>query len=95
MNNVIKKTDLDYSCSSWYSSQSKKLQNKLQVMQHKIARFVLDLDSRTHVGQAELDRLEFLNVCDRVNQLKLNHGFKIVKNSAPDYLSDNFFKKSF
>ena len=63
-------------------------------MQNKITRFILDLDSRTHVGQDELDRLGFLNVCDRVNQLKLNHGFKIFNNSAPDYLSDNF-KKSF
>ena len=84
----------DYSCSSWFSGLSKKLQNKLQVMQNKIVRFILGLDSRTHVGQAELDRLEFLDTDDRVKQLKLNHAFKIFNNMSPDYLSDHFIKTS-
>ena len=31
---------------------------------HNRHRFILGLDSRTHVGQAELDRLEFLDTDD-------------------------------
>lgn len=84
----------DYSCSSWFLGLSKKLQNKLQVMQNKVVRFVLGLDSRTHVGQVELDRLGFLNIEDRVKQLMLNHAFKIYNNTSPGYLSEHFIKLS-
>ena len=84
----------DYSCSSWFSGLSKKLQNKLQVTQNKVVRFVLGLDSRTHVGQAELDILVFLNVDDRVKQMKLNHVFNIFNNTSPGYLSEHFTKLS-
>jgi hypothetical protein len=84
----------DYSCSSWFSGISKKLQNKLQVTQNKVVRFVLSLDSRAHVGQAELDKLGFLNVDDRVKQMKLNHAFKIFNNTSPGYLSEHFIKLS-
>ena len=84
----------DYSCSSWFSGLSKKLQNKLQVMQNKVVRFVLGLNPRTHVGQVELDRLGYLNVEDRVKQLKLNHVFNIYNETSPGYLSENFIKLS-
>jgi len=63
-------------------------------MQNKVVRFILDLDSRTHIGQSELDKLRFLNVEDRVKQLKLNHVFKIYHNMSPDYLRENFKKTS-
>ena len=82
----------DYSSSSWYSGLPKVLKNQLQIMQNKMVRFCLNLDSRAHVGQEELDTLGFLYVNDRVDQLKLNHAFKIFNGLSPDYLSDNFIK---
>ena len=39
-----------YACSFWYPGLSKVLKNKLQVTQNKIIRFVLNMDSRAHVG---------------------------------------------
>lgn len=52
----------DYSCSSWFSALSVHLKNKLQIMQNKMVRFILDKDSRAHIGQKELDTVGFLNV---------------------------------
>ena len=80
----------DYSCSSWFSALSTRLQNRLQVMQNKMVRFILNKNSRDHIGQKELDRLGLLNVKDRVTQLKLNHVYKIAHNTTPEYLTDNF-----
>merc|ERR1712240_154563 len=58
---------------------------KLQVMQNKMVRFILKLDSRAHIGNDELVRPGFLSVVDRVKQLKLGHVFKIKNKSCPIY----------
>ena len=84
----------DYSCSSWFSALPVHLKNKLQIMQNKMVRFILAKDSRAHIGQKELDIAGFLNVKDRVSQLKLNHVYRITCNATPDYLRDNFIKVS-
>ena len=76
----------DYSCSSWYSSLTKTLKRKLQIMQNKIVRFITNKDTRAHIGQSELDSLKLLNISDRVCQLKLNHVHKVFYNTAPSYM---------
>ena len=80
----------DYSSSSWYSALSVKLKDKLQIMQNKMVRFILDLDSRARIGQRELTSLNMLCVKDRVTQLKMNHVFKIFHNSSIQYLKYKF-----
>jgi hypothetical protein len=80
----------DYSCSSWYPALSQKLKNKLQVMQNKMVRFILNLDARDHVGQQELDKLNMLYVKCRVTQLKMNHVFNIFNGTSNSYISNNF-----
>ena len=80
----------DYSCSSWYPGINKGLKDKLQITQNKITRFILNYDSRAHVGHKELAKAGFLNVSDRVKQLKLGHVFKIKNKTSPYYLSTNF-----
>ena len=82
----------DYSCSSWFSALSKQYKNKLQIMQNKIVRFILNLGPRTHIGQSELNKVGFLSVCDRVQQLKLNLVFKIFYDTCPEYLKSNFIR---
>lgn len=84
----------DYCCSSWYSGLSQKMKNRLQVMQNKVGRFILNLEPRSHIGQPELDRVGLLKVAYRVKQLKLNHVFNIFHGSAPDYLCTHFTKTS-
>ena len=80
----------DYACSSWYSALSQALKNKLQIMQNKVVRFVLNLDPRSHIGQRELDQLKMLYVKDRVIQLKMNHVFNISNGLSNSYLGSNF-----
>ena len=55
-------------------------------MQNKMARFILSKEPRSHIGHTEFDKLAMLKVSDGVNQLKLNHVFKIYHDFAPDYL---------
>ncbi|KAJ8046701.1 RNA-directed DNA polymerase from mobile element jockey [Holothuria leucospilota] len=85
---------LDYSCTSWYSAISQHYKNKLQILQNKIVRFILDRGPRFHIGQAELDSVGFLSVDDRVQQLKLNLVFKIFHDICPGYLKFNFTRFS-
>ena len=82
----------DYSCCSWFPGINETFKKKLQVMQNKMVRFILKLDSRAHIGNDELVRAGFLSVVDRVKQLKLGHVFKIKNKSCPIYLRENFSK---
>jgi len=84
----------DYASSAWFSSIPQLLKNRLQTMQNKVVRFVLNLDSRSHVGQEQRKQLGLLSVEDRMTQLKLNQVFKIYHGLSPDYLSFNFTRIS-
>ena len=84
----------DYCCSSWYSGTSKTLKNKLQIMQNKTIRFILNLGYRSHIGLIEQERVNMLPVDSRVRQLKLNHVINIKNGQCPEYLKENFFKIS-
>ncbi len=42
---------LDYAISSWYAAMSQKAKNKLQILQNKMIRFMLDLGPRTHITE--------------------------------------------
>ena len=53
----IKCIHFDYACSFWYPGLSKVLKNKLQVTQNKIIRFVLNMDSRSHVDSGVFNSL--------------------------------------
>ena len=81
---------MDYCCSSWYSGITKKLQDKLDVIQRRLIRFIFSLDARAHVGTEKLRELSWLSIRDRVSYFKLNHVFKIKNGTAPDYLSSKF-----
>ena len=85
---------LDYSSSSWYTGLSKTLKRKLQISQNKVLRFILDLSPMHSVNSTVLETLNMLNVDRRVKQMRLNHVFNIVHNTAPSYLSLNFTSTS-
>jgi Reverse transcriptase (RNA-dependent DNA polymerase) len=80
----------DYACSVWYHSLTQTLKNKLQTTQNKMVRFILSLDSRSHVGHEHFRSLNWLPVQSRVEQIMLCHVFKINKNLAPEYLKQLF-----
>ena len=73
----------DYGCSIWYHSLTKGLQNKLQTTQNKLIRFVLGLDARAHIGPEHFSLLNWLPVNKRVDQIMLNHVFKVKHGLAP------------
>jgi len=79
----------DYSCSMWFSSLSKKTKHRLQTTQNKIIRYVLGLDFRAHIGFSQFKEIGWLPVDTRVAQIKLNHFYRVINNTAPDYLSEN------
>ncbi len=83
---------LDYAVSSWYAALIQKAKRKLQVLQNKMVRFILDLAPRTHVTVGHMKELNLLRVADRAKQLRLNNAYKIFYHQAPGYLQGNFVK---
>ena len=84
----------DYSCSSWFPGINEALKNKLNIIQNKMIRFILNLDNRAHIGNQERHKAGFLSVSERVRQLNLGHVFKIKNKSCPKYMASNFKLKS-
>ena len=80
----------DYCCSSWYSSLGKSMKKKLQIMQNKVIRFILELGPRTRITCDILESVNMLHTSDRVTQLRLNHVFNIFNGNAPCYLYHHF-----
>ncbi len=68
---------LDYTVSSWYAALTQKAKRKLQVLQNKMVRFILDLVPRTHLTVDHMKELNLLWVSDRAKQLRLNNAHKI------------------
>jgi hypothetical protein len=83
---------MDYACVAWYYSTSNVLKHKLQVLQNKVARFILNKGPQDHIGHSELKSIGYLNVNDRVSQLSLNLVHSIYYNRCPEYLKSHFTK---
>lgn len=84
----------DYSISSWYGGISKQMSQKLQCVQNKIIRFILNKNARYHISHSDFLSLGLLNVENRAKQLRLNHVFNIFNGLGPDYLVENFTRVS-
>ena len=77
---------------TWYSSLGKSMKKKLQIMQNKVIRFILDLGPRTRITCDILESVNMLHTSDRVTQLRLNHVFNIFNGNAPTYLNQHFVR---
>ncbi len=73
-------------------SMSQTAKKKLQVVQNKLIRFMLNLGTSDHVGIEQLNTLGLLNVDDRAEQLRLHNAHKVFYKQAPVYLTANFNK---
>ncbi len=69
---------------------SQKAKNKLQILQNKMIRFMLDLGPRTHTTEEHMKDLNMLKIPNRAKQLRLNTAHKIFYKKAPSYLNTNF-----
>ena len=70
------------------------LKNKLQIIQNKMVRFIIDLGPSQHIGQSELLSIGMFNTEDRVKQLSLNIVRNIFNDKCPQYLKAFFEKVS-
>ncbi len=73
---------------------SQKAKTKLQIIQNKIIRFILDLGPRTHITTKHMSDLNILKIPGSVQQLRLNITHKIFYNQVPTYLQTNFRKNN-
>ena len=80
----------DYASAAWYNGLTQELKYKLQVTQNKLIRFVLGLDSRSHIGREQFTELGWLPVESRIYQIILTHVFKIHSSKAPLYMGEYF-----
>ena len=71
--NSLIQCHFDYACSTWYSSLSKYFQERLQVIQNKVVRFINRYNSRRSVRSSDLSKLGMLYMEHRVKQMRLNH----------------------
>ena len=60
-----------------------------------MVRFVLKLDPKSHVGSDEFKCLGLLPVSKRVDQVLLNHIFRIRSGTSPKYMGEHFTLASF
>jgi hypothetical protein len=80
----------DYACCFWFHSITKKCKDRLQIIQNKCIRFVLNLDPRTHLDVTHFNRLNWLPVQKRVESITLSNVYKVKHNIAPEYLKEHF-----
>jgi len=91
---AIAQCHFDYASNVWFHSVTSSLRSKLQVTQNKVIRFVLDLDTRAHIGKEQFDTLKWLQVGDRVDFKTLCHIFKVHSGLAPSYMKEHFVPAS-
>jgi hypothetical protein len=78
--------DFDYAINAWYRGTTFAIKNRLQICQNKIIRYINSYDNRHHISASDFEKLKWLNVENRVNNIALNLMFKIHNNLAPSYL---------
>ena len=88
--NALVQPCLDYCLVSWYLRLTVAFRNKLDVLQRKMARFVLGLGPRSHIGPEVLRELGWLTILDRVKYFALLHVFRVKKGCGPSYLRKGF-----
>ena len=85
----------DYACNAWYPNLNKKFKKRLQAAQNKCIRFCLKLGDRTSIKTIEFEKINWLQIQERVNQCTRSSIHKFHSNIAPEYMDEVFFKAEF
>jgi len=88
--NALIQPHFDYACTAWYPNLNQNLLKKLHIMQNKCIRFCLQLDNRSHIGEAQFRTINWLPVSIRVNQISNVYVFKHFANKTPVYMKELF-----
>ena len=91
---ALVQSQVDYASMSWFFSLTKEYKSKLQVLQNRMMRFILNKDCYDHIGKQEFQQINFMNVEKRVLQLSLNIVHKIYYRKIPEYLRPFFVRVS-
>ena len=88
--NALVQPCLDYCLVSWYLKLTVAFRNRLDVLQRKMARYVLGIGPRAHIGPGTLRELGWLSILDRVRYFALLHVYRVRKGCGPSYLRKGF-----
>ena len=88
--NALVQPCLDYCIVSWYLNLPASIKGKLDIVQRKMARFVVGVGPRAHIGLGTLKELGWLTILDRVRYFALLHVFRVRKGCGPPYLRKGF-----
>jgi hypothetical protein len=76
---------------AYYYGLPSSLKQKIQVVQNKMARFILNLNPRHHIGQTQIrDAGLSLKIKDRVTQLSMNMVYNVFHIDCPEYMKSFF-----
>ena len=62
----------------------------MQVLQNKCIAFCQEFNTRAHVGRNEFERINWLPVNDRFEQIISSMSFKFCNSTSPPYMNDVF-----
>ena len=88
--NALIQPHFDYACSALYPNLNNRLKSKLQILQNKSIRFCLNLDSKTHIGLTEFEKINWLPINDQFEQCISSMTFTYFNYLSPLYMSDAF-----
>ena len=77
---------IDYASNFFYHGLPKFLQSRLQVVQNKMIRYVLNYSNRTHLVANDFNEVKWMSIENRVKYLAASHVFTCIDEHAPEYL---------
>ena len=77
---------IDYASNFYYHGLPKFLQSRLQVVQNKMIRYVLNYSNRTHLLANDFNEVKWMSIENRIKYLATRHVFNCINEQAPEYL---------
>ena len=74
--NALIQPHFDYACSACCPNLSKKLKNRIQILQNNCIHFCLQLDKMSYISQKEFETINWLSIKERYNQCVNSIAFK-------------------
>ena len=79
---------IDYASNFCYHGLPKLSQSRLQVVQNKMIRYVLNYSNRTHLVANDFNEVKWMSIENRIKYLAARHVFNCIDGQAPEYLQD-------
>ena len=77
-----------FACCAWYPNLSMSLKNKLQTAQNACIRLCLGMERRNHIELNHFEKINLLQVKNRVDQCIAVMAYNFKNNLSPVYMSD-------